>query len=473
MYLFIIYSCVKNLSKANDLYNLISRRLQDCECYIMFGVPSLIDLYRFEDNKYLHIKCRDDYENLCEKTITLCKAIKDAFPNADGVFKCDDDIIPSISNINMLIEFIRKHKLDYVGKQISYPRTEYDLGYYNKISRINNVRITNYKYKVIKCHYAAGPMYYLSMNSIIIISNTIVDFNQIVSEDNMVGSILNNHNIFPFNLQNVYLDHLTGGAQTLHNHNFLHKIYVLLNGGLGNQLFQVSAVYEIAKKHHMIPILLYKKEYQESEYECMKTIFSFFNHTYFENIDCSTITTYNEDRCFDYEANVVSKKTDYLINGYFQNKKYGLDIEMSIFRNTIMSELLLMQYPLLDNSYFIHVRIGKPSDFDKELYYKRAIDYILSIDDNPHFFILSDDVSFCRDFEAFNNINKTIIDEPKTLNAFYFMSLCKRGGICANSTFSGWASKLNTNNSKIVICPKQWTNISYHYEIPFDYTISF
>ena len=146
---------------------------------------------------------------------------------------------------------------------------------------------------------------------------------------------------------------------------------------------------------------------------------------------------------------------------------------MSIFRNTIMSELLLMQYPLLDNSYFIHVRIGKPSDFDKELYYKRAIDYILSIDDNPHFFILSDDVSFCRDFEAFNNINKTIIDEPKTLNAFYFMSLCKRGGICANSTFSGWASKLNTNNSKIVICPKQWTNISYHYEIPFDYTISF
>ena len=279
MYLFIIYSCVKNLSKANDLYNLISRRLQDCECYIMFGVPSLIDLYRFEDNKYLHIKCHDDYENLCEKTITLCKAIKDAFPNADGVFKCDDDIIPSISNINMLIEFIRKHKLDYVGKQISYPRTEYDLGYYNKISRINNVRITNYKYKVIKCHYAAGPMYYLSMNSIIIISNTIVDFNQIVSEDNMVGSILNNHNIFPFNLQNVYLDHLTWGAQTLHNHNFLHKIYVLLNGGLGNQLFQVSAVYEIAKKHHMIPILLYKKEYQESEYECMKTIFSFFNHT--------------------------------------------------------------------------------------------------------------------------------------------------------------------------------------------------
>ena len=32
MYVFIIYSCVKNLNKANDLYNLISHRLQDCEC---------------------------------------------------------------------------------------------------------------------------------------------------------------------------------------------------------------------------------------------------------------------------------------------------------------------------------------------------------------------------------------------------------------------------------------------------------
>jgi hypothetical protein len=52
------------------------------------------------------------------------------------------------------------------------------------------------------------------------------------------------------------------------------------------------------------------------------------------------------------------------------------------------------------------------------------------------------------------------------------MSLCKKGGICSNSTFSGWASKLNTNRDKIIIVPKQWINVQYKYEIPFDYTLS-
>jgi hypothetical protein len=53
------------------------------------------------------------------------------------------------------------------------------------------------------------------------------------------------------------------------------------------------------------------------------------------------------------------------------------------------------------------------------------------------------------------------------------MSLCRKGGICANSTFSGWASMLNDNPDKTIIVPKNWINIGYPYEIPFDYTISF
>ena len=60
-----------------------------------------------------------------------------------------------------------------------------------------------------------------------------------------------------------------------------------------------------------------------------------------------------------------------------------------------------------------------------------------------------------------------------TLDTFYLMSLCKKGGICANSTFSGWGATLNENNDKIAICPKQWINIPYAYEIPFSYTIAF
>lgn len=54
------------------------------------------------------------------------------------------------------------------------------------------------------------------------------------------------------------------------------------------------------------------------------------------------------------------------------------------------------------------------------------------------------------------------------MDTFYFMSMCKKGGICANSTFSGWASQLNQNKDKIIIVPRQWINIDYAYVIPFD-----
>ena len=487
MYLFIIYSCVKNLNKANDLYNLISHRLQDCECYIMCGVPTLNGLYQIVD-KYLYINCQDGYENLCEKTMTLCKTIKYAFPNANGVFKCDDDIIPNVSTINKIIQFISEHNshIHYLGKRITIPKTTYDMNYYNKIGK--SIMKTALKYKLVKCQYCAGPLYYLSMKSVDKINSSVVDFTQIVSEDNMVGVILTEHSIFPYNLD-TYSDHFRYGIKSMHNKNNLPKIYVLLHGGLGNQMFQVSAGYELAKKHKMIPILLYKKEYQvslahnKSEHEFMKTIFSYFNYTYLENIDCDKLTVYNEPRSFNYEPNVVTQQTDYLINGYFQNKNYILDDKdiIFIFKNAEMCCELLVQYPLLNNSYFIHVRVGdyvKSPDlyhFDKESYYKQSIDYILSMDDNPHFYILSDDDSFCREFELFKHINKTIIDvdELNTLNALYFMSLCNKGGICANSTFSGWASKLNANVAKIIICPKQWINVGYDYEIPFNYTISF
>ena len=319
-----------------------------------------------------------------------------------------------------------------------------------------------------------------------ILINTYIDYNHVFYEDNMIGYILNQNKIFVYDYK-TYYDNMEYDQGCLQNHNNNKFLYVVLHGGLGNQLFQVSAGYELAKKNNMFLILLYRKEYREfmthnkSADEFMKTIFSYFNYTYYENIDTSKLRIYNQQNCFDYNPNIITEYTNYLINGYFQNKKYipnNSDL-LSIFKNDEICNRLLLEYPLLNNSFFIHIRIGDYSKtphlyyLDKDIYYKKAIDYILERYNNPHFFILSDDNDFTKTFSVLENINKTIITDMNTLDSLYFMSLCKNGGICANSTFSGWASKLNNNINKTIICPKQWININYPYEIPFDYTIAF
>jgi hypothetical protein len=177
----------------------------------------------------------------------------------------------------------------------------------------------------------------------------------------------------------------------------------------------------------------------------------------------------------------TSNSGNYFLHGYFQNKNYITDKYenelIEIFTNKDICYNLLTQYPNLNESYFIHIRRGDflnndMYNFDRDAYYKKAIDYICDIDKNTHFFILSDDIIYAKHYEILENINKTFIEGMGTLDCLYLMSLCRKGGICANSTFSGWATKLNKNKDKIVIFPKQYINIDYDYEIPFDYTIA-
>ena len=370
--------------------------------------------------------------------------------------------------------------------------------------------MTNAKYKkplfVHACNYAAGPLYYLSidtiqlMNSMSIVEEIRQDPIDYMFEDNMVGYLLSQHNISLYNYKTYYDDIRNYHEGCVQNIDYrVRNIYIYLNGGLGNQLFQVAVGFELAKKNNRFLVLVYRTDFQNymthntTITEFFSTIFSEFNYISWDDVDFTKAIEWKENNCFHYDSNIIEQTNkDYYLNGYFQNKKYLetytqelLNIFCESRAKTLNVEYkkdIFEKYPRFTHSYFIHIRRGDYIDhplytFDVDAYLNLAISYILERYDNlekkPHFYIFSNDIEFCKSYSVLESIEKTFIEDLNTLDSFYCMSLCRKGGICANSTFSGWASKLNDNQDKIVIVPKNWINIDYAYEIPFDYTISF
>ncbi|WP_455758672.1 alpha-1,2-fucosyltransferase [Phocaeicola coprocola] len=120
-----------------------------------------------------------------------------------------------------------------------------------------------------------------------------------------------------------------------------------------------------------------------------------------------------------------------------------------------------------NNAISIHVRRGDYlSEQNQNLfggictkeYYQKAIEIIYSKVNNPHFFIFSNDIEWCK-----KNINLPHIyyvncnKGQDSWQDMFLMSKCKHN-IIANSTFSWWGAYLNENPQKIIISPSKLTN---------------
>jgi hypothetical protein len=149
----------------------------------------------------------------------------------------------------------------------------------------------------------------------------------------------------------------------------------------------------------------------------------------------------------------LGKEAPLYVEGYLQTEKYFKD-----YRKDILS--LFKPYDLNLDSYFIHVRrtdiVNVPIyKIDYDDYYKRAIEYIESKTPNSHYYIVSDDIAFCKQYDLFTSLKTTFVEDT-VMNSLSIMSSCK-GGICCNSSFSWWGSYL-IDREKIVIMPKKWIN---------------
>ena len=253
---------------------------------------------------------------------------------------------------------------------------------------------------------------------------------------------------------------------------------VNLDSGFGNQLFKLASIYGLSRKHNtkfvIYSFLIDKSPHSSQGYQ----------HFYSQWLALSTpvntnFIQINENGkdCLTY-IEYQPQSTNTFFKGYYQTSKYFQHIKDEICDMWKAPEdiknKLQAKYDL-ENAAFIHVRLNDyllhyPASYFENLhaYYKKALEKFKNNENaNIKFYLCTDDPQKCREmFPEFNKLQAVAEDE---INTLWFMSLCKYGGICANSTFSWWGSYLNTSPVKIVCMPQKWLNNSdqagdIHYE---------
>lgn len=274
---------------------------------------------------------------------------------------------------------------------------------------------------------------------------------------------------------------------------------VKINGGLGNQMFQYAFA---CKLRHLFPnekLLIDIKSFQgntERNYElnyvfnvdipvatamdiCHFTLPFSSNSKWGSRIHSRlgkffnrNIYVENKINYFKFYQEPLNIKSSCYYDGVWFNEGYFGDIKEKIkevftFKRPLNSFYKNIKKSIEEsNSVSIHVRRGDYLLYDAykgicdREYFEKAIIYIKENIENPHFFIFSNDILWCK-----NNLEPlmdsyTFVDNNDPQNNYLdmqFMSYCKHN-IISHSSFSWWAAWLNNNSNKKVIAPYLWVN---------------
>ena len=266
-----------------------------------------------------------------------------------------------------------------------------------------------------------------------------------------------------------------------------------LQGGLGNQMFQIFTTIAYALQYSKPFFFLNNIQLGSGEngstirYTYWETFLNGLK-PFLKSMDQIPQLTFIKEKRFKYEPIIENLYQGYgtMLIGYFQSPNYfnkynsiiykliKLDLKKLLLKNKIKN-IKNDFYDLDENDFIsIHFRQGDYKLYPEmhpilqKEYYKNALKYILKDEDtnkNKKLKVLY----FCENDDLFN-IEKTILyleaEFPSLifLRAFssfsdweqmIWMSLCKHN-IIANSSFSWWGAYLNENPSAIICYPEQW-----------------
>lgn len=231
-----------------------------------------------------------------------------------------------------------------------------------------------------------------------------------------------------------------------------------LNGGLGNQMFQIAAGFAASRQLHDTFAINYNLSRCGGQGNTAIK--------YKENLFLNIPTTMQIPECifkensFDYEPIIKYPVVLQGIDGYFQSElyfdKYREEIKnLFIFdintRNKIDKKLLSLSGPILG----IHVRGGDykhyPDIYDINItqYYIEALKLY---GQDKTIICVTDDISYAQHILPAGY--QFIYSNCNEIEDLYILTKCDYL-IMTNSTFSWWGTWLG-NESRKIICPKKW-----------------
>lgn len=265
-----------------------------------------------------------------------------------------------------------------------------------------------------------------------------------------------------------------------------------MSGGLGNQMFQYALYLSFIAKG--IDVKLDTSFYKDKNQTLRKLEISKFTNVIikeatrieviknkgFSNRVLKSLyfgNNYVENLDKGYQPEIFDLENAY-ISGYWQCEKYFKDIRSYIL-NAFDFEVAMRNASIFElcekiktmNAVSLHIRRSDYlneanykiyGDICTKQYYENAISYIRKRIKEPHFFVFSDDIEWCKKNSLLNE-KMTFVDSSGWDNVtdMYLMTLCKYH-IIANSSFSWWGAWLGVNEDKLVIAPEKWFNNHEH-----------
>lgn len=243
------------------------------------------------------------------------------------------------------------------------------------------------------------------------------------------------------------------------------KVTVALQGGLGNQLFQIATAYSYSI-YNDSELKIYKDLYIPSHHPDLKSYKdNIYSNLKIESLDAN-FARYNEQSfCFN---EIPKIDNNVMLYGYFQSEKYFKKHSQEIkklfnFKSEITSKY---ENELKTKNCSIHIRRGDYLNL-KNFHPNQGLDYYKEamslFEKDTLFFVFSNDIEWCKKEINKNSTgaeNFVFVEGNSCEEDLLLMSNCQNN-IIANSSFSWWGAWLNDNQSKKIIYPKNWFTESY------------